>query len=100
MLIKVCLFLFAGEMIYKFHKHKVDEFDGIGKIMPVSTWAYTFASLGLVGIPMTAGYSPGIHTHRHGSESQSVATIAGPLDTIFALRTFSDKAVCSALLGS
>lgn len=56
MLIKVCLFLFAGEMIYKFHKHKVDEFDGIGKIMPISTWAYTFASLGLVGIPMTAGF--------------------------------------------
>ena len=56
MLIKVCLFLFAGEMIYKFNKHHVDEFDGIGKIMPVSTWAYTFASLGLVGIPMTAGF--------------------------------------------
>ena len=56
MLIKVCLFLFAGEMIYKFNAHRVDEFDGIGKIMPISTWAYTFASLGLVGIPLTGGF--------------------------------------------
>lgn len=41
-----------------------------------------------------------IHIHRHGSESHSAATIAGPLDTIFVLRTSSDKAVCSALLDS
>ena len=56
MLIKVCLFLFAGELIYKFDKHNVNELRGIGKIMPVSTWCFTIASLGLIGIPLTAGF--------------------------------------------
>lgn len=56
MLIKVCLFLFAGEIIYKFNIHRTDELEGIGKVMPISTWAYTFASLGLVGVPLTAGF--------------------------------------------
>ena len=56
MLIKVCLFLFAGEVIYKFNYHKVDELKGIGKIMPISTWCYTIASCGLIGIPLTAGF--------------------------------------------
>lgn len=56
MLIKVCLFLFAGENIYKFNKHNVDELKGIGKIMPISTWCFTIASLGLIGIPFTAGF--------------------------------------------
>lgn len=56
MLIKVCLFLFAGETIYKFHASKADDLKGIGKIMPISTWCYTIASLGLVGIPLTAGF--------------------------------------------
>ena len=56
MLIKVCLFLFAGETIYKFHASKADELKGIGKIMPISTWCYTIASLGLIGIPLTAGF--------------------------------------------
>ena len=57
MLIKVCLFLFAGEGIYKFHFNKVSELKGIGKIMPISSWCYTIASLGLIGIPLTAGFT-------------------------------------------
>lgn len=56
MLIKVCLFLFAGKVIYKYDYHKVDELKGIGKKMPIATWAYTFASLGLIGIPLTSGF--------------------------------------------
>lgn len=48
-------------------------------------------------IPKITGCSPGIHTHRHSSESQLAALIVVQPDTIFALRTFSDKAVCSAL---
>jgi len=56
MLIKITLFLYAGEMIYRYDYHKVDELRGIGKKLPISTWCYTFASLGLVGIPMTIGF--------------------------------------------
>lgn len=56
MLIKVCLFLFAGEVIYKHGYHRVEELRGIGQKMPYSTWAFTFASLGLIGIPLTLGF--------------------------------------------
>ena len=56
MLIKVCLFLFAGEVIYKHDYHRVEELRGIGQKMPYSTWAFTFASIGLIGIPLTLGF--------------------------------------------
>lgn len=56
MLIKVCLFLFAGELIYKFDKYRVDELKDIGTIMPISTGCYTIAALGLIGIPFTGGF--------------------------------------------
>ncbi len=56
MFIKVCLFLFAGELIYKFDKYRVDELDGIGTVMPLSTGCFTIASLGLIGIPFTGGF--------------------------------------------
>lgn len=56
MLIKVTLFLFAGKLIYKYDYHYVDQLEGIGIKLPISTWAYTFASLGLIGIPMTLGF--------------------------------------------
>lgn len=56
-LIKVTLFLYAGEMIYQYDYHDVGELKGIGKKMPVSTWCYTIASLGLIGIPLTFGFT-------------------------------------------
>lgn len=56
MLIKVCLFLFAGELIYKFDIKNVSKLKGIGKVMPISLWCFTIASLGLIGIPFTIGF--------------------------------------------
>ena len=50
--IKSCLFLSAGAIIYKTHKTNVSELRGIGKEMPVAIWCYTFASAALIGIPM------------------------------------------------
>ena len=54
--IKSCLFLSAGTIIYKTHKTNVDELRGIGKEMPVSIWCYTFASAALIGIPPASGF--------------------------------------------
>ncbi len=54
--IKSCLFLCAGAIIYKTHKTNVDELRGIGKEMPVAIWCYTFASAALIGIPPASGF--------------------------------------------
>lgn len=54
--IKVCLFLVAGSFIHNTGKHRVDEFRGYGKSMPVTLWAYTIASLALIGIPPCSGF--------------------------------------------
>lgn len=54
--IKVCLFLVAGSVIHNTGKTNVDEFDGIGKAMPKTLWAFTFAALALIGIPPASGF--------------------------------------------
>ena len=54
--IKSCLFLSAGAIIYKTHKTLVAELRGIGKEMPVTIWCYTFASAALIGIPPASGF--------------------------------------------
>ncbi len=54
--IKICLFLVAGIMIHVLGLHDVDELEGVGKKMPITTWCYTICSLGLVGVPPTSGF--------------------------------------------
>ena len=55
-IIKSCLFLSAGAIIYKTHKTGVDDLRGIGKEMPVAIWCYTFAAAALIGIPPASGF--------------------------------------------
>lgn len=54
--VKICLFLFAGSIIFNTHKHHVDELYGLGKKMPVTFMCFTLASLSLIGIPPFAGF--------------------------------------------
>ena len=54
--IKSCLFLSAGAIIYKTHKTNVEDLRGIGKEMPITIWCYTFAAAALIGIPPASGF--------------------------------------------
>ena len=54
--IKSCLFLSAGAIIYKTHKTRVEDLRGIGKEMPLTIWCYTFAAAALIGIPPASGF--------------------------------------------
>ncbi|MDO4519251.1 MAG: proton-conducting transporter membrane subunit [Eubacteriales bacterium] len=54
--IKSCLFLSAGAIIYKTGKTNVDDLTGIGKEMPITIWCYTIVSLALIGIPPASGF--------------------------------------------
>ncbi len=55
-IIKSCLFLSAGAIIYKTGKTNVDDLRGIGKEMPLTIWFYTFAAAALIGIPPASGF--------------------------------------------
>lgn len=54
--VKNCLFLAAGVIIYKTGKKTVKELTGIGKEMPITMWCFTLVSITLVGIPPTSGF--------------------------------------------
>ena len=54
--IKSCLFLGAGAIIYKTGNTDVRQLRGIGKEMPAAIWCYTFASAALIGIPPASGF--------------------------------------------
>ncbi len=54
--VKNCLFLVAGVIIYKTGRKTVKELKGIGKEMPVTMWCFTLVSITLVGIPPTSGF--------------------------------------------
>ena len=54
--VKNCLFLAAGAIIYRTGKTTVKEFKGVGKEMPVTMWCFTLVSITLVGIPPTSGF--------------------------------------------
>lgn len=54
--IKTALFLCAGAFIHETGKERVEELTGIGKKMPLTTWGFTIASLGLIGIPPAGGF--------------------------------------------
>ena len=53
---KCCLFLSAGSIIYLTGFHNVTELTGIGKRLPKTMLAFTFAGLSLIGIPPFAGF--------------------------------------------
>ena len=54
--VKNCLFLAAGAIIYRTGKKTVSGLTGIGKEMPVTMWCFTLVSITLVGIPPTSGF--------------------------------------------
>ncbi|MFN3598251.1 MAG: proton-conducting transporter membrane subunit [Aquificaceae bacterium] len=55
-IMKITLFMCLGNYAEKYGVHKFKELDGVGKKMPLTTIAFTVASLGLIGTPMTVGY--------------------------------------------
>lgn len=54
--VKTCLFLTAGAIIYYTGRTRVDEFKGMGRRMPVIMWCFTLAAITLIGIPPTGGF--------------------------------------------
>ncbi|MFN4319135.1 MAG: proton-conducting transporter membrane subunit [Aquificaceae bacterium] len=55
-IMKITLFMCLGNYAEKYDVHKFKELGGVGRKMPLTTIAFTIASLGLIGVPATAGY--------------------------------------------
>ncbi len=53
---KICSFFCAGIVMHSADKHYVDEFDMLGRRMPVTFSCFTVAGLALTGIPPLAGF--------------------------------------------
>ncbi len=54
--VKVGLFLCAGEVIFMYGKTEVKGLKGLGKKMPITFTCFTVLSLSLIGIPPTGGF--------------------------------------------
>lgn len=55
-LMKITLFFCAGAILYKSGREYVYQLRGVGKAMPVTMACFTAAGLGLVGVPLFAGF--------------------------------------------
>jgi multicomponent Na+:H+ antiporter subunit D len=55
-LMKGCLFLVAGAIIYATGLRHIQDFRGLGKRMPLTMAAFTVAALSMIGVPPTIGF--------------------------------------------
>jgi multicomponent Na+:H+ antiporter subunit D len=55
-LVKGALFMAVGCMFLRLESVRIEDLAGIGKRMPVTMAAFVVAGLGLIGVPLTAGF--------------------------------------------
>ncbi|MBW2467498.1 MAG: monovalent cation/H+ antiporter subunit D family protein [Deltaproteobacteria bacterium] len=55
-LMTLCLFIFAGIVIYKKGGQQLQDLAGLYKKMPVTMTAFTVGALSMIGVPPTAGF--------------------------------------------
>ncbi len=55
-LMKITLFLTAGNLAETLGVHHVHEMDGVGRRMPLTMTAFTVGALGMIGVPPIAGF--------------------------------------------
>ena len=55
-IIKGCLFLAVGCVVYSTGIHRISDMAGLGRTMPLTMGAFVLAGLGLIGVPGTAGF--------------------------------------------
>ena len=55
-LMKGALFLAVGCIVLRLHSSRLEDMAGLGKRMPVTSFAFVLGGLGLIGVPLTAGF--------------------------------------------
>ncbi|MFA7441592.1 MAG: proton-conducting transporter membrane subunit [Sphingomonadaceae bacterium] len=55
-LMKITLFFCAGALAERIQVTRIDQMNGIGRIMPLTMFAFSVAALGMIGAPPIAGF--------------------------------------------
>ena len=55
-IIKCCLFLAIGSMVFATGIRRIEDMAGLGRTMPITMAAFVIAGLALIGVPGTAGF--------------------------------------------
>jgi multicomponent Na+:H+ antiporter subunit D len=55
-LMMACLFLVAGQIMYRTGGHRIDDFEGMFKTMPITAAIFTVGALAVIGVPPTCGF--------------------------------------------
>ena len=55
-LMKITLFFCAGNYAEELGIHRIDELDGVGRRMPLTSLAFTVGALGMIGLPPVVGF--------------------------------------------
>ena len=55
-LMKGALFLAVGSIFLRINSVQLDDLSGLGKRLPVTSFAFVLAGLGLIGVPLTVGF--------------------------------------------
>lgn len=55
-IMKGCLFMAIGCVFYKHGSARIEDFKGLGQTMPFTMAAFVIGGLGLIGMPLTAGF--------------------------------------------
>jgi multicomponent Na+:H+ antiporter subunit D len=55
-LMVACLFSVAGLVMHKTHGHRIDDFKGIFRNMPITAVVFTVGALAVIGVPPTCGF--------------------------------------------
>jgi multicomponent Na+:H+ antiporter subunit D len=55
-LMKGALFLAVGCIVLRLHSSRLEDMAGLGKRMPITSFAFVLGGLGLIGVPLTAGF--------------------------------------------
>jgi len=55
-LMKAALFMVAGGFIYRLGARNIDDLEGLGRAMPLSSAAFAMAAVSMIGIPPSAGF--------------------------------------------
>ncbi|MCB9758604.1 MAG: monovalent cation/H+ antiporter subunit D family protein [Alphaproteobacteria bacterium] len=87
------MFLALGAVFYRIGSVNLDDMAGIGKRMPLTMLAFTFGGLGLIGVPMTAGFISkwylvlgALEMERHGGLVVGAMLISSLLAVVYVWR--------------
>jgi len=103
-LTKSCLFLCAGIILERTGRRRIRLMDGMSKVLPVTTAAFTVAALSMIGLPTLSGFIPKWHLFQGGLEAHrpvfiGIVLMSGLLNAVYYLPIiwrfyFADPRTC------